>query len=411
MDEAAILLDLPIVALDVCFFQTKLWGNAMKKFPFGLDPRAFAAMNRRKFMAGAAATAGAAALPSLGTDSAHAQDNVLNLLSWPGHADPAAVAAFEQEHGVRVVAKEYTGGEAMLALINQSPRGSFDVVLSDAEYIGMLRDGDFIDPLDPADYPIQDFFPEFQEFEGHWLDGELYSVMLRFGYLGLAYRTDVFSAEEVQSYAALWDEKAAGKVGFFDWYLPTMGCLSLYEGNNVPFDIGDDQLEAVKETLFSLRSQASGFYSMADVFSMMTNGTAAIIPGIGDWVTLLLQKDGVPVDAIVPEEGGLQWTESLSICSDSPKKDLAKAFIQYMTSPEGQVRTALLPSYSASIPNRQGWELLNEEHPEDARALRMTFDERNVMDEYAEGKINIRKIPVQQDIEVWNDAWTEFKSM
>jgi spermidine/putrescine transport system substrate-binding protein len=32
------------------------------------------------------------------------------------------------------------------------------------------------------------------------------------------------------------------------------------------------------------------------------------------------------------------------------------------------------------------------------------------MDEYKEGKIFIRKTPVKQSIETWNEAWTEFKS-
>ncbi|MCS0497741.1 spermidine/putrescine ABC transporter substrate-binding protein [Ancylobacter sp. MQZ15Z-1] len=369
-------------------------------------------LNRRRFLQGASALAGAAAVGAANAPApAYADDKVLNLLSWPGHGDPAFVKPFEDKYGVKVVAKEYVGGEPMLALMNQSPPGSFDVVLADAEYIHMLQEGGFIDKMNPADYPLADYWPEFQHFPPHWVGEDLYSVMIRFGYLGIAYRTDVLSAQDVESYKVLWDEKIKGKVGFFDWYLPTMGCLSLYDGNSKPFDISADAFDKLKKTMFSLKPQASGFYSMADQFSMLTNGTAAAIPGIGDWVVLLLQKNGVPVSATVPKEGGIQWTESMSIVSSSTKKDLAKAFIQYASSPEGQARSAILPAYWASIPNKKGWEVLNKEHPADAKALRLTFDERNVMDEYKDGKIHIRQTPVQQSIEDWNDAWSEFKAM
>ncbi|SNB71239.1 spermidine/putrescine transport system substrate-binding protein [Arboricoccus pini] len=368
--------------------------------------------NRRRFLQGAGTAAGAAAIGISTTSApAHADDKVLNLLSWPGHGDPAFVKPFEDKYGCKVVAKEYVGGEPMLALMNQSPPGSFDVVLADAEYIHMLQESNFIDKLDPSDYPLKDYWPEFQHFPLHWVGNDLYSVMIRFGYLGIAYRTDMVSDSDVQSYKALWDDKLKGKVGFFDWYLPTMGCLSLYNGNKSPYDIPSDAFDKLKDTLFSLHPQASGFYSMADQFSMLTNGTAAVIPGIGDWVVLLLQKSGVPISATVPREGGIQWTESMSIVSSSTKKDLAKAFIQYASSPEGQARSAILPAYWASIPNKKGWDVLNKEHPDDAKALRLTYDARNVMDEYKDGKIAIRQTPIQQSIEDWNDAWSEFKSM
>jgi len=366
--------------------------------------------NRRQMIRGTGAIAGAAALAGVAPTTLRAETQTLNLLSWPGHADPAVVKPFEDRYNVKVVAKEYVGGDAMLALINQSPPGSYDVILADAEYVVMLRDGGFIEQLNPADYPLQDFWPEFQKFEGHWLDGKLFSVITRFGYLGLAYRTDMLSADEVKSYKILWDNKVKGKVGFFDWYLPSMGCLSLYNGNKPPYDISDAAFDKLKQTLFSLKTQSAGFYPMAAVFSNLTNGTAAVIPGVGDWITLLLSKNGVPVTATVPSEGGIQWTESLSVSSSSPKKDLAKAFIQYMTSPEGQVRTARLPAYWASIPSKAGWIKLNAEFPADAKKLRLTFTERNVMDEYKEGKIFIRKTPVKQSIDTWNEAWTEFKS-
>ena len=217
--------------------------------------------NRRQLIRGTGAVAGAAALSGVMPAPSRAEGETLNLLSWPGHGDAAVVKPFEDKYHVKVVAKEYVGGEAMLALINQSPPGSYDVVLADAEYVGMLRDGGFIEQLNPADYPFGDFWPEFQKFEGHWLDGKLYSVITRFGYLGLAYRTDMLSDDDVKSYKILWDPKVKGKVGFFDWYLPSMGCLSLYSGNKPPFDITDAAFAKLKQTLFSLKPEIGGLLS------------------------------------------------------------------------------------------------------------------------------------------------------
>lgn len=365
-------------------------------------------LNRRTVLRGLGASA---AMPLLASPYvARAQENTLNLLCWPGHNDPEVVGPFEEKHGVRVVAKEYVGGDNMMALVSQSPVGAYDVILADAEYVVQLRDAGFIDPLVPEDYPFEDFFPEFQKFDGHWLDGDLYSVMIRYGFLGVSYRTDVFTREEVDTYQAMWDPKVEGRVGYFDWYLPSMGCVSLAGGNAKPFDIDEAGFKTMSETLMSLKPQTSGFYSMANTFSSLTNGDAAIIPGVGDWITLLLSADGVPVDSWVPREGGLQWTESLSIARGAAKPDLAKAFIQYMTSPEGQSRTARMPAYNASIPSRAGWVRLNEDAPEQARLLRHTFEDRNVMDEFADGKIHIRRTPVQQPVEDWTDVWTNFKS-
>ena len=114
-----------------------------------------AAMSRRKMLKGtAAAAAGAAAAAAL-SRGAHAQDNVLTMLSWPGYADPAVVGPFEEANGVKIVGKEYTGGDNMLALVNSSPPGTFDLILSDAEYVHMLTEADALAELSPDDYRIE----------------------------------------------------------------------------------------------------------------------------------------------------------------------------------------------------------------------------------------------------------------
>lgn len=366
-------------------------------------------LSRRRLLTVSTALAGAAAvgLPL----TARAQDNVVSLLSWPGHGAQDVVGPFEEATGIKVQTKEYTGGEEMLAVLSSSPPGTFDVVLTDAEYVHQLTEAGLIDELNPADYPIDDFWPEFQKFPTHWVNDKLYSVMVDFGYLGLVYNTSKLSREEVDTYGVLWEDKVKGKVGMYDWYLPNMMCLSLYKGNRPPHDISNEKFEELKQTLFSLSPQMSGIGVWSSVFSQLTNEESWVMPGVGAWAALLLENDGVPIKAVVPREGGLQWTESLSIASSSQRKDAAVKLIQYLTSPEGQVREATKSAYWASIPNRKGWELLNKTMPEAAERLEHRLDKRNVMDEFKEGKIFIRGVPAQQSIEAWNEAWTEFKNM
>jgi len=376
-----------------------------------LSPGRFAAaISRRKLLKGTAAVAAGAAAASAMPKSGRA-DDVLTLLSWPGYADPAVVEPFEKEHGVKIVGKEYTGGDNMLALVNSSPPGTFDLVLSDAEYVHMLREANLIDPLDPADYSISEFWPEFQNFPGLWDGDKMYAVMTSFGYLGMTYNSDNLSRDEMKSYKVMWGDKLKGKVGMYDWYLPPMLCLSLYNGNKPPYDISNDQFGKLKDTLFSLKPQVAGIGAFAQSFSMLSQGEAWVMPGTGAWLTLMLKKDKVPVDDIVPDEGGLQWSEAMGIASSSSKKDLAKKFLQYMASPEGQMRVAIKPAYSGSIPNKEGWVLLNKEHPDWAKLLLHELDKPNVMDEYKEGKIYIRDLPKQQSLTDWNDAFTQFKNL
>jgi spermidine/putrescine transport system substrate-binding protein len=369
-----------------------------------------AAISRRKMLKGTAATFGAAAAASALPKSGRAADE-LAVLSWPGYTDPEVVGPFEEQHGVKVVGKEYTGGDQMLALLNSSPPGTFDLVLSDAEYVHMVYEAGHLDPLDPTEYNISDFWPEFQNFPGLWQGDTMYAVMTSFGYLGMTYNAEQLTRDEMKSYKIMWDPKVTGRVGMYDWYLPPMLCLSLYNGNRPPYDIDAAAFGALKETLFSLKPQVVGIGAFAQSFSMLSQAEAWIMPGTGAWLTLLLKKDGVPVDDIVPDEGGLQWSECMGIAAASGKKDLAKLFLQYMASPEGQVRVAIKPAYSGSIPNKAAWTLLNERHPDWAELLLHKFDARNVMDEYAEGKIFIRDLPKQQTLAEWNDAFTEFKNL
>ncbi|WP_095088298.1 extracellular solute-binding protein [Mesorhizobium sophorae] len=365
--------------------------------------------SRRDFLKGASVLGGGVlAMPFL-SRLAFAEPVELNMLAWYGHAEPDVVAEFEAANNVKFKPKYYTGGDNMLGLIAQSPPGTFDVILSDAEYVQQLNAAGYIEELDPHDYPLDDYFPEFQKFAGHWQDGKLYSVFTRFGFLGVAYNTEAITEKEASTYNVYWANKLKGKVGHFDWHLPNLGQISLLNGNASPYDINPSAWSALQEKTKSLRPQIGGFFDYGGTFSSLQNGQMLAMAGIGDWITGVLEKSGAKVRSVIPEEGGLQWTESFSIGKGSSKADLAKKWIQYVTSAKGQVKSASMAAYPALIPNRKGWELLAKETPEEAKRQGMLLNESNVMDMIRAGRIKYRQLPVQQSLEDWNDFWSDYK--
>lgn len=367
---------------------------------------------RRNFLKATASAAAAAAIPSsfFISGAARAQPlTTLNMLAWYGHAEPDIVAEFEAQNNCKIKPKYYTGGDNMMALISQSPPGTFDLVLSDAEYVPQLQRAGYIEKLNPKDYPFDDFFPEFQKFPGHWQGNDLYSLITRFGFLGVSYNTDAVSEKKARSYKVYWDPVYKGKVGHFDWYLPSMGQISQFSGNKQPFNLNAAQFDKLKAQVKTLRPQIAGYFDYGGTFSGLKNGQLQLACGIGDWITGVLKKSGAKVDSVVPDEGGLQWTESFCIGKNTKNHELAKKFLQYISSPKGQVKSARMAAYPAIIPNKKGWALLNQEDPVEAKRQGMVLTGHSCLDDIRSGKIRFRELPRQQSIEDWNDFWSDYK--
>jgi spermidine/putrescine transport system substrate-binding protein len=367
-------------------------------------------LTRRGLMAGAAGVALTAPM----VNRAWAQEpTTINMLAWYGHAEPDMVAEFEEENNVKFVPKYYAGGDNMLALIAQSPPGTYDLILSDAEFVQQLNAAGYIEEMDASLFPFDDFYAEYQKFPGHWTDDTLWSVMVRFGLLGVSYNSDVLTAAEAMSYNAFWNPKVTGKVGHFDWHLPSLGQISLLNGNRAPspFDISGDAWDALMEKTLSLKPQVGGYFDYGGTFASLKNGEMTAMCGIGDWITGVLQKDGAPVASVIPEEGGIQWTESYSIGKGTTKHEIINKFIQYMLSPRGQVRSIQMAAYPGLSPTKSGWAAIQDANPAEAeRSGLIAGHAQSPIKLLSEGRLFFRDIPRQQSLEDWNDFWSEYKT-
>ncbi len=370
-------------------------------------------VTRRRFLHGTAAAVGGVLAAPYVIRRASAAATEINMLAWYGHGEPDIVGAFEKANNVKFKPKYYAGGDNMLALIAQSPPGTYDVILSDAEFVQQLNAAGYIETLDPNDYPFDDMLHEdFAKFPGHWDGNKLFSMMVRFGHLGVSYNTTAISAKEAMSYKCFWKPEVKGKVGHFDWHLPSLGMMSLYNGNGSGlWDLDDKQWKAVQKTTMSLRPQVGGFFDYGGTFNSLKNGEMLAMCGIGDWITGVLQKDGAPVASVIPKEGGIQWTESYCIGKGSSKADIVKKFIQYMLSPEGQVKSAQMAAYPANCITKGGRAaLVAADRAEAERTNQVNGNPMDPITLIKEGRIHYRDIPVKQSLEDWNDFWSEYKN-
>ena len=92
--------------------------------------------------------------------SVKAAPTEINMLAWYGHGEPDMVAEFEAANNVKFKPKYYAGGDNMLALIAQSPPGTYDLILSDGEFVQQLNAAGYIEEMDAADYPFDDMLHE-----------------------------------------------------------------------------------------------------------------------------------------------------------------------------------------------------------------------------------------------------------
>jgi spermidine/putrescine transport system substrate-binding protein len=88
----------------------------------------------------------------------------LTMLAWYGHAEPDIVAEFEAENNVKFKPKYYTGGDNMLGLISQVAPRHLRRDPVGRRIRPALNAAGYVEELDPADYALDDYFPEFQQF-------------------------------------------------------------------------------------------------------------------------------------------------------------------------------------------------------------------------------------------------------
>ena len=266
----------------------------------------------------------------------------LNFLAWCDHVDTRLIQPFEERYGVKVNVKGFDTMGSAIAILEQSQPGDWDVFTSEIwELEWLAREGNFAE-LDPDDFNWDDFWEH--EHERHFVDGKLYGVPGKWGFLALAYNDDKVDAADLQNYSGLWNPKYAGRVIIYDYYTYTMSVIAVGMGLD-PATMTVEDVGMVRDEIIKLKEAGAPVADTVGSINMLSSGEGDILIAGGDWAVGFLRSEFPNLKYIVPEEGAVYWSTTFNIFAGSENKDLALKFIHYMLEPEAQALLATADCY------------------------------------------------------------------
>ena len=285
----------------------------------------------------------------------------INALVWCDHTDPEFIQPFEEANDVKVNLKEFEGTGAALSILEQSRPGDWDVLIIDGVDVPALARDGLLASVPEEALPIDDIWPEVLLEDNHKIDGKWYGMTELFGYNTIAYNKDNVDPEDMLDMTSMWSGKYKDRIAVYDWHTPMIGLVAMGLGKKTA-ELSEADLPEIKETLFKLKDNASQFTDVVASQTALATGEVDILFGGGEWLTGVLSQEMPNLDWVLPEQGGLMWSQSVTMLADAQNPEMALKFMQYILSPEGQAKLATSSCYWAMPANmKTGTELTDQQ--------------------------------------------------
>ncbi|MBT9776627.1 extracellular solute-binding protein [Clostridium sp. MCC353] len=218
--------------------------------------------------------------------------------------------------------------------IKETPKNYDVVVISDA-FMADLIEGDFIEPIDPAELSNLDSLYDIAKAPL----GNEYGPAYTFNRLGIVY-DKTFCPVEIHSWADLWNPELKGSIAIPD-ITTTSGPIFYYcVAKMAGLTPGTDD-DAIFKKMEELKPNIMKTYTSAnDTITMLNQGeiSAAVLLDFSYTAAKSASEDYVWVD---PAEGTYGSFNAANMVKGCENKELATAFIDFYISKEVQTAEAL----------------------------------------------------------------------
>ena len=324
-----------------------------------------AAISRRRFLAGLGATGvGAfglvACVSSTDRNFDLGNSDRLRMLNWPEYIDadgngdinyPAGTLAALADEGLMVeydalYADNIDGFQLVLdqAIGVDQPRWDI-VVPTNWRAAEMIANG-WAEPL-----PIE-LIPNHVNIEpafltNGWDRGCRYQMPWQAGITGIAY-DPALTGRPLNSVRDLLDPEFAGRVGFIGEMREAVGLMMLANGDDPSRPTIATATAGFENVVDAAASGQIGAFTFEDFADLLASGQlVATMAWSGD--TALLQTERPDIEFVIPDEGAVQWFDTMVIPRGSGSVAAAGGFMNFVYDPENAARVTEWVSYISPV--------------------------------------------------------------
>jgi spermidine/putrescine transport system substrate-binding protein len=285
--------------------------------------------------------------------TAPAAPRTLNLFIWSEYIDPAIVKAFAREFDCRVNIDLYEDAESMLAKVQSTGAGSYDVVVPSDNLVPALIKQKLLAPL------RRENLPNLKNLDAPFVNpaydpGNQFTVAYQWGTVGILARPAP-GQPAPDSWGVFFDPKQqAGPFLLIDSVRDAVGAALKYQGNSVN-TTDPKQLKAARDLLIEAKRRSVGFDGSVGAKNKILGKTAQVgIVYSGEGVRAIAENTNLVY--VVPKEGSIIWVDNLAVLAKAPHRDLAEQFINFILDPK--IGAQLSGFTQFSTPNRAAKEFL-----------------------------------------------------
>jgi len=258
----------------------------------------------------------------------------LNVFNWSEYVAPETIPDFEREFNVRVRYGVYESAEEMLARV-MSGNSGWDVVFP-ANY--------FIEPmlqlglLAELDHSKLDNLPalEARFQKPHWDPDLRYGIPFMWGATGILYQSNL--KPPIEAWSDLWQPRVRDHITMLDDPSEVIGAalksLGYSLNSQSPAELARAKEHAAKQKPL-LRA-----YVNEIVRDQLVAGELMAAQVWRSTAMRAMENAGTRLRFVYPREGYPLYADSIAILKESKRRDLAHAFLKYLTRPKVAARIA-----------------------------------------------------------------------
>jgi spermidine/putrescine transport system substrate-binding protein len=276
------------------------------------------------------------------------------IANWPLYIDEkrSALKSFQEKNGTKIkYVEEVNDNDQFFGKVRQQyeqgSSGGRDIhVVTDWMADRMIRLG-YVQKFDKSTMPTADA-NLIERLKSPPFDPKRdFSMPWQSGLTGIIYRKDLVKREP-KSVEDLFDPAYKGKVTMLSEMRDSVGLVTAWQGADPEKASVDEYMKAIEKIQEGVDSgQIRGFTGNEYIKDIPKGDSVVIFGWSGDAVQL--KADNPNIEFVLPESGGMLWTDNMQIPVGAPHAYTAEKFIDYVYQPEVQAPIEAYVNYICPV--------------------------------------------------------------